>query len=154
MLNTTTRLSHIEINVSNYAKSIRFYDMILFPLGWERLVCTTDCATYSDGFLKLILSPTEEKFKEVGFHRKRIGLNHLALYAFSQNEVDSYYKDVLVANNISSLYQEGPDGDEEYYSVLFEDPDRMKIEITYAPCYCKKESWPNNIESNFDPYKQ
>ena len=107
-----------------------------------------------DGFLKLILSPTEERFKEAGFHRKGVGLNHLALYAFSQNEVDSYYKDILVANNISSLYQEGPDGDEEYYSVLFEDPDRMKIEITYSPCYCKKESWPNNIESNFDPYKQ
>lgn len=153
MQNTSTRLSHIEINVSDYAKSIRFYDMILFPLGWERLVCSTDCTTYSDGFLKLILSPTEERFKKAGFHRKRIGLNHLAFYAFSQKEVDSYYRDVLLANKIPSLYQEGPDGDEEYYSVLFEDPDRMKLEIAYAPYYCKKESWPNNIESDFDPYK-
>ena len=149
---STTRLSHIEINVSNYAKSIRFYDLILIPLGWERLVCSKESTTYCDGFLKIILSPVEEKFKQIGFHRKRIGLNHLALYANSQEEVNSFYRNVLQANNIPTLYTEGPDGDEEYYMVLFEDSDRMKIELTYAPCYCNKESWPNNIVSDFDPY--
>lgn len=149
---TSTRLSHIEINVSDYAKSIRFYDMILFPLGWERLVCTHEFTSYSDGFLKIIISPVDEKYKEAGFHRKRIGLNHLALYAFTLEEVDLYYQNVLVGNAIPSLYQAGPQGDKDYYSVLFEDPDRMKIELTYAPCYCEKSSWPNNLESNFDPY--
>lgn len=148
-----TRFSHIEINVSDYAKSIRFYDTVLIPLGWERLVCTTDCTTYSDGFLKIILSPTQENFKDAGFHRKRIGLNHIALYASSKIEIDSYYAEVLHANGIASLYQNGPEGDDDYYSVLFEDPDRMKIEVVHAPCYCEKGSWPNNIASDFDPYK-
>lgn len=27
-------------------------------------------------------------------------------------------------------------GDDEYYSIFFEDPDRMKIEYVYAPNYC------------------
>ncbi|MFM6927346.1 MAG: VOC family protein [Bdellovibrio sp.] len=90
MNNISTRLSHIEINVSDYSKSIRFYDMVLKPLGWERLVCTSDCTAYCDA---------------------------------------------------------------DYYSVLFEDPDRMKIEVVYAPRYCEKESWPHNIVSDFDPYK-
>ncbi len=148
-----TRLSHIEINVSDYSKSIRFYDTVLRPLGWERLVCTADCTSYSDGFLKLILSPTQENFKDAGFHRKRIGLNHIAIYALSKEEVDSYYRDVLETNGIHSLYQEGPEGDDDYYSVLFEDPDRMKIEVVCAPCYCEKNSWPNTIISDYDPYK-
>lgn len=148
-----TRLSHIEINVSDYAKSIRFYDLILEPLGWKRLVCTNDCTTYCDGFLKLILSPTQENFKNAGYHRKRTGLNHIALYAITKEEVDSFYKTVLQARGIPSLYQEGPDGDDDYYSVLFEDPDRMKIEVVYAPKYCEPNCWPNNIKSDFDPYK-
>ncbi len=38
----STYLSHAEIYVSNYAKSIRFYDKILVPLGWKRLVCQKD----------------------------------------------------------------------------------------------------------------
>lgn len=49
-----TRLSHIEINVSDYEKSICFYDTILFPIGWEKLVSTNDFTAYSDGAIKLI----------------------------------------------------------------------------------------------------
>lgn len=153
MKNLSTRLSHVEINVSDYSKSIRFYDTVLEPLGWERLVCTLDCATYCDGFLKIILSPAAAEHRDAGFHRKRIGLNHLALYASSKEEVDTYYQAVMRTNNIPSLYHDGPDGDENYYSVLFEDPDRMKIEVVFAPRYCEKDSWPNNIASDFDPYK-
>jgi catechol 2,3-dioxygenase-like lactoylglutathione lyase family enzyme len=145
MKKLVTRLSHIEINVSDYAKSIRFYDAILTPLGWERMVSTADCTAYCDGYLKLILSPTQDGFKQAGFHRKRIGLNHLAFYASSREEVDSFCKNVLLANEIKPLYQDGPAGDNEYYSVLFEDPDRMKIEVVCAPHYCDKNHWPNNI---------
>lgn len=151
-MKTATKLSHIEINVSQYAKSIKFYDIILFPLGWKRFLCTTDCTVYCDGFLKIILSPTEDKHKNAGFHRKRIGLNHVALYAYTKKEVDQFYNEILKKNGIASLYQDGPDGDDNYYSVLFEDPDRMKIEVVFAPHYCDKEFWPNNLVSNFDPY--
>ncbi len=28
----------------------------------------------------------------------------------------------------------------------------MKIELVYAPRYCQKDSWPNNLEGDFDPY--
>lgn len=152
MKETSASLSHVEINVGEYAKSIRFYDLVLKPLGWERFVCSKTHTAYCDGFMKLILSPTDEKFKPEGFHRKRIGLNHLAFYVKSKSEVDSYYQGVLQANSIPSLYQNGPNGDEEYYSVLFEDPDRMKLEVVYAPNYPKRECWPNNIVSDFDPY--
>lgn len=149
---STTRLSHIEINVSDYAKSVRFYDKILFPLGWERLLCTADCAAYCDGFLKLILSPVSAEFKGAGFHRKRVGLNHIALYADTTDAVDRFYREVMVPSGIQSLYQVGPAGDQDYYSVLLEDPDRMKIELVCAPRYCDKDSWPNNLKSDFDPY--
>lgn len=145
-----TTLSHIEINVGDYAKSIRFYDHILKPLGWERFVCSTTHTAFCDGHMKLILSPAEEKFKKDGFHRKRIGLNHLAFQVKEKSEVDAFYKNTMLAYGIASLYQDGPAGDDEYYSVLFEDPDRMKIEVVFAPNYSKKDSWPNNIASDFD----
>lgn len=147
-----TKLSHLEINVSDYKKSIRFYDMILRPLGWERLVCLAESTSYCDGFLKLILSPMDPEYKSAGFHRKRIGLNHIALYSDSKDGVDRFYQNVLQPNGVQSLYQEGPAGDDTYYSVLFEDPDRMKIEVVYAPRYCEKDCWPNNLPSDFDPY--
>jgi catechol 2,3-dioxygenase-like lactoylglutathione lyase family enzyme len=148
-----SRLSHIDLNVSDYAKSIRFYDLVLLSLGWKRLSCRTDFTTYSDGAMKICLGETEAKFKADGFHRKKTGLNHLAFYASSKNELDAFYNDVLKKNGIPTLYEQGPYGDDDYYAVYFEDPDRMKIEVVYSPQYCNPEHWTNTFEDNFDPYK-
>lgn len=154
MSKLNSNLSHIELNVGDYRKSIIFYDHILKPLGWDRFICAKSHTVYCDGFIKLILSPAEETYLKEGFHRKRIGLNHLAFYAKSKLDVDNFYNNTLKANGIPSLYQEGADGTDDYYSVLFEDPDRMKIEVVFAPNYYKRECWPNNIKSDFDPYSK
>lgn len=78
---------------------------------------------YSDGQLKLVLCPTDPHFVKFAFHRKQTGLNHLAFYAHSKKQVDQFYAEVLKKNAIPTLYHEGPEGDDEYYAVFFEDPD-------------------------------
>lgn len=148
-----TKLSHVDISVSNYAASIRFYDLILLSLGWEKLVSRNDYTTYTDGTLKIVLCPVEEEYKQFGFHRKRVGLNHLAFYAETKEVVDDFCREILAKNNIATLYQKGASGDNNYYSVFFEDPDRIKLEVVYSPFYCDKEFSLNNLESNFDPYQ-
>lgn len=147
-----TKLSHVELSVSNYKESVKFYDLILLSLGWEKLVSRLDHTTYTDGTLKVVLCPVEEEYKHFGFHRKRVGLNHLAFYAETKEVVDDFYREILQKNKIQSLYHEGASGDNNYYSVFFEDPDRIKLEIVYSPFYCDKEYMMNNVESNFDPY--
>ena len=146
-------LSHIELNVSNYPKSIRFYDLVLSPLGWRRLVCQTSHTVFSDGQTKLVLSPVAEEHKTPLFHRKKVGLNHLAFSASSQKFVDDYVTSVLKPNGVACLYPNEEKGDETYYAVYFEDPDRIKIEVVFAPGYCSAEHWTNKLENDFDPYK-
>jgi catechol 2,3-dioxygenase-like lactoylglutathione lyase family enzyme len=147
-----TYLSRVEIYVSDYAKSIRFYDSILIPLGWKRLVCQKSHTTYSDGAMKIVFCPTEENYLQHGYHRKRVGMNHLAFYAQSKESVDQLYQNVLVPNGIECLYEKKPNGEEDYYAVFFEDPDRIKIEVVYSPGYCAPEHWTNLYKDNFDPY--
>ncbi len=147
-----TKLSHIDLSVSNYKESILFYDLILLSLGWEKLVSRTDHTTYTDGTLKIIICPVDEKHKQFGFHRKRVGLNHLAFYLETKEVVDEFYKEILVKNGMKTLYHEGASGDKNYYSLFIEDPDRMKLELVYSPFYCEKEYPMNNLESNFNPY--
>ncbi|MFA6236978.1 MAG: VOC family protein [Bacteriovorax sp.] len=149
----TTKLSHIELFVSNYRESIIFYDLILLSLGWDRMVTRSEHTSYSDGTLKIIICPVEENYLNEGYHRKRVGLNHIALYAQTKDMVDRFHRDVLVANNIPALYDDGPKGDNNYYSVYFEDPDRIKLEVVYAPNYCEKGHWPNTLENTYDPYQ-
>jgi hypothetical protein len=76
-----TKLSHVGLLVSDYKASIRFYDLILLSLGWEKLVSRTDHTSYTDGTLKIILRPTEEENRHLKFDKKRVGLNNLAFYA-------------------------------------------------------------------------
>lgn len=141
--NKGSLISHIEINVSQYAESIRFYDLVLKSLGWKRLLCQTTHTTFTDGFSKFILCPTEEAHSEIPFHRKRAGLNHLAFHADSKEAVETFYREVLLKNNVPLLYEQKPTGDDAYFAVFFEDPDRIKLEVVYAPSYCDPKDWTN-----------
>ena len=147
-----SKISHIELSVSNYKKSIQFYDKVLIPLGFERCNCTRNFTAFTDGSYKIVLCPTEEKYVKDGYHRKRTGLAHLAFYADSKEDVDTFVKNVLNKHNIKSLYEDKAFGDDDYYAAFFEDPDRIKIELVCAPKYCDKDSWPTNIQDDFDPY--
>lgn len=147
-----TKVSHIEFYVSDYSKTIRFYDLILPFFGWKRLVCRKSHTTFTDGEMKIVFCPVEERFQQPSYHRKRVGLNHLALYAQSKQQVDDFYEKVLKANNVSCLYEGCPTGDLDYYAIFFEDPDRIKVEVVYAPGYCDPGHWTNDLEDDFDPY--
>jgi predicted enzyme related to lactoylglutathione lyase len=137
-------ISHVEFNVIDYRKSVRFYDLIFPYMGLEKINSTKEYTAYTDGMSKIILNPTPKGYEQYGFHRKKPGLNHLAFYAPTMEKVKSFYNDVLKANDIPSLYEAGPSGDENYYAVFFEDPDRIKLEYVFAPNYCDKCHWPNN----------
>lgn len=121
-------------------------------MGFKRISCMKDWTAYSDGVSKFIICPTDEDHKASGFHRKRVGLNHLAFYADSKAEVDEYFKNTLSKNNIEALYEKKAFGDDTYYAVFFESPDRIKLEYVFAPKYCDPNCWPNTIEDDFDPY--
>lgn len=149
-----SKISHIEINVLNYKKSICFYDFIFPSMGIKRINCMKEWTAYSDGQTKVILCPTDEKYKKSGFHRKRAGLNHLAFYADSKESVDRFYSDILVPNKIEALYERKPFGDEEYYALFFEDPDRLKLEYVFSPDYCDPDRFPTNIKDDFFPYSE
>lgn len=142
------RISHIELNVSDYKKSVAFYSMVLTALGWRRLVLAKSHATFTDGVLKIVLCPTDKTHVPAGFHRKRTGLNHLALAVGGREDVDRFYTDIMQPNGLVPLYG-SPMGDGSYYAVFFEDPDRMKIEIVAAPGYCEEGHYTNQFASDF-----
>lgn len=140
-----TKLSHLDIVVSNYKESILFYDLVLLSLGWEKLVSRLEYTSYTDGTLKILIMPQSST--------KTAAPKTLSLYAETKEIVDDFYREVMVKNNLESLHQKGAKGDANYYSVQFQGPDEEVLEVMYSPFYCDKEFSLNNLESNFDPYK-
>jgi catechol 2,3-dioxygenase-like lactoylglutathione lyase family enzyme len=130
-------LAHIEINVSNLERSKDFYLMVLAPLGWELTIDNDEFAGFKgEDNTHLFLVQTDESYVSNGFHRKQVGLNHLAFRVESKQAVDEF-ADLLRNNYIETLYTEGPKDYcqeyhmEHYYAVFFEDPDRIKLEVVF-----------------------
>src|SRR5438309_9704605 len=75
-----------------------------------------------------------ERYKDSGFHRGHVGLNHIAFHAKSRADVDRLHSEFLVPRSIKVLYggpKEYPEYRKGYYAVYFEDPDRIKLEFVH-----------------------
>lgn len=127
---------HIEINVSRLEDSADFYDKFLGYLGYKRHKGEPKdaCGYYLSGEKgQLWIVQTKEKDTR-DFHRKRVGLNHLAFRASSREDVDIFVEDFLIPSEIPVLYggaKEYPEYYKGYYAAFFEDPDRVKLEVMW-----------------------
>ncbi len=79
---------------------------------------------------------TEAKYAHLKYHRKLTGINHVSFKVNSKEDVDTFTKDFLAKKNIKTLYETPrvfPEYREGYYAVFFEDPDMIKLEVTFVP---------------------
>ncbi|MBF2054278.1 MAG: VOC family protein [Candidatus Sericytochromatia bacterium] len=124
-------LHHIELYVSNIERSSAFWTPFMAQLGyaaepWSGGInyCSSATATY------LCLLEAAAEHVSAGYHRKRIGLNHLAFRARSRQHVDEI-RAWLKEAGYPLLYDDhypyatAPD----YYALYCEDPDRIKLEV-------------------------
>ena len=131
---------HVEINVSNFKKSFEFYDSFLDWLGYRKIYLHRIAAGWGTGRCNFWIIQSEDRFVNHGFHRRRVGLNHVAFHADSRTTVDDLYNQYLLPRKVPVLYggpKEYPEYSKGYYSVYFEDPDRIKLELAHIPEFKK-----------------
>ncbi|MEN6417567.1 MAG: VOC family protein [Clostridiaceae bacterium] len=124
-------LHHVEIYVKNLAVSKEFWGWLLEKLGYTVFQEWDAGISYLLGDTYLVFVQTEEKHLDVPYHRCRAGLNHLAFHGESRAFVDEMTT-LLRERGVTILYEDRHPyaGGDDYYAVFFEDPDRMKVEIT------------------------
>jgi len=123
-------LHHIEIYVSDLGRSKQFWSWFLELLDYKEFQNWDTGFSFKHGDTYIVFVQTLEKAQEPTYHRCRTGLNHLAFWASSPEQVDQITK-LLKAREVPILY---PDlhphaGGSEQYAVYFEDPDRIKVEL-------------------------
>ena len=127
---------HFQIQVSNIQKSAKFYGELLGRLGFTEVLEMEGMVEWQKEGTRIIVAQSPKRFLTDGYHRKRIGLNHIAFRAPSRSAVDELYHNYLVPKKIPTLYggpKEWEGYDPGYYAVYFEDPDRIKLELVYVP---------------------
>jgi catechol 2,3-dioxygenase-like lactoylglutathione lyase family enzyme len=136
-------IAHIQLSVSNFTRSRAFYRALC---EYFEMVCQYDFAGdeaeratlyYIGGKTGLAIRPVDPVYEAAGFHQYKPGLHHLCFRARSREDVDgfhSFFKATLAALG-GTLVQPPQVGAwaPGYYSILFEDPDGIRLEINYVP---------------------
>lgn len=126
-------LAHIAINVVDFEKCSIFYRQ-LFEFLEMQLIYDSDDVIYGVGSRTgVVVHAVSEEFRSEKFHQNRIGLHHFCFRARSKQDIDSLYQFLKAADTkIVRAPEDGPWAP-GYYSVLFEDPDGIRIEANYVP---------------------
>jgi catechol 2,3-dioxygenase-like lactoylglutathione lyase family enzyme len=128
----SVRFYHLQINVSN----LDFYRALLLFLGFRIIDEGRDHLGFSDGHFALWAIKVESACRDLPFHRKAVGMNHLALRVGRREDVERFCREFLEKKGIVPLYggaREYPEYRPGYFAVYFEDPDRIKLEVVYVP---------------------
>lgn len=124
-------LHHIEIYVKDLEISKAFWGWLLSELGYKEYQNWEQGVSYILDKTYIVFVQTEERFLDIPYHRCRAGLNHLAFHGGSKEFIDEITLK-LRQKNVKVLYDDRHPyaGGLGHYAVYFEDPDRMKVEIS------------------------
>ncbi|MRH44631.1 hypothetical protein GH741_18450 [Aquibacillus halophilus] len=123
-------IHHVELYVSNLKQSTQFWGWLLNELGYQLYQEWDQGISWKYQDTYLVFVQAKEKHLKAGFHRARVGLNHLAFHAKSKEQVDALTNE-LKYKGINILYHDRHPyaGGKNHYAVYFEDPDRIKVEL-------------------------
>jgi catechol 2,3-dioxygenase-like lactoylglutathione lyase family enzyme len=126
-------IAHVMLTVSDFEACKPFYERILAFMGLKPVLDF-------DGFLYCVggrtacgIQRAEEKYRNERFAQYRVGLHHLCFRARTREDVDTFH-DLLVEMGATIVHppEEG-EWAPGYYSVLFEDPDGIRLEMNFVP---------------------
>ena len=131
-----TFLYHVQINVSDAARSMPFYVGLFAYFEYRTIMQTRDLLAVSNGTTDFWMIETSREHRGEGFHRKNTGLNHVAFGVRARADVDLFIDEFMKPRGLVPLYdspREYPEYRPGYYGVFFEDPDRLKLEVAHVP---------------------
>ena len=123
-------LHHVEIYVSDLERSVAFWTPFMAKLRYEADRWSGGMNYVKEGQAYFCFLQAPPEHLDAGYHRKRVGLNHLAFKAESRAHVDEFAAWVA-ANGHTTVYESKYPyaGGPSYYAMYCEDPDRIKVEV-------------------------
>lgn len=126
-------LAHVMLTVSDFEACAPFYRKLLTYLGMKPVIDSDGMLYCVGGRTAMGIMRAEEKFAGERFEQFRVGLHHVCFRARQREDVDALHGFVKeLGARIVRPPEEGPYAP-GYYSLLFEDPDGIRLEINHVP---------------------
>jgi catechol 2,3-dioxygenase-like lactoylglutathione lyase family enzyme len=126
-------MAHVILTASHFERSRDFYRKLLPFLGLTAVIDTDTYYYCVGGRTALGISAPAPEHAGAAFDQRRVGLHHLCFRARERADVDELHAFV---SKLGAKIIRAPREDSwapGYYSVLFEDPDGVRLEINHVP---------------------
>lgn len=126
-------IAHIILTVNDFETAVPFYEKLLPFLGMKRVFKGEEFVHFVGGKTALGISKCDERYRQERFVQRRVGLHHVCFRARERGDVDKFHGFLQeLGARIVHPPEEGPWAP-GYYSVLFEDPDGIRLEMNHVP---------------------
>jgi catechol 2,3-dioxygenase-like lactoylglutathione lyase family enzyme len=128
-------IAHIQLSVTDFPASRDFYRWLLHEIFGMTIQYDSDRAFYGiGGRTGLLITPADPALSEAGFDQRRVGLHHVCFRLRSNADVEALHAALLARGGVKILRAPEPGAwAPGYYSVLFEDPDGIRLEANHVP---------------------
>ncbi len=126
-------VAHTFLTVSDFERARAFYGQLLPFLGMKPVMDIAGTYYCVGGRTAVGIREAPEDKREEGFDQGRSGLHHLCFRARTREGVDEAFEFLkaigakIVHDPEEAMWAPG------YYSVLFEDPEGIRLEVNFVP---------------------
>jgi catechol 2,3-dioxygenase-like lactoylglutathione lyase family enzyme len=128
-------IAHIQLTVNDPRRCLPFWEKLCHFLDMQTLIKGEDVLYCIGGRTGILVRGTPPGAPALRFDQDRAGLHHFCLRARSREDVDAVYR--FLVDELSARIVHPPEDGSQfapgYYSVLFEDPDGIRVEVNYVP---------------------
>jgi catechol 2,3-dioxygenase-like lactoylglutathione lyase family enzyme len=126
-------IAHIQLTVNDLERAMPFYEEVLAFMGLQAVVKNPELLYMIGGRTAVAIARSSPENRAAAFDQRRIGLHHVCFRARSREDVDALHA-FLRARDVKIVRPptEGPWAP-GYYSVLFEDPEGIRLEVNFVP---------------------
>ena len=128
-------IAHIQLTVNDAARCLPFWKKLCNFLAMQTLIESADTLYSIGGRTGILIRAVPDGCDRTPFDQLRSGLHHFCLRARSREDVDAVHH--FLVHELAATIVHPPEGGSHfapgYYSVLFEDPDGIRVEVNHVP---------------------
>ena len=128
-------IAHIQLTVNDVERCLPFWERFCGFLEMKTLIKSEGMIYCIGSRTGILVRGASEEHKGTRFDQNRAGLHHFCLRARAHEDIDTVHAflkgepDVTIVRGPETSDQYAPG----YYSLLFEDPDGLRVEINHVP---------------------
>ncbi len=128
-------IAHIQLSVNDPERCIPFWEKLCHFLEMKTLIKADDIVYCIGSRTGILVRGAPAEKRDQRFDQDRAGLHHFCFRARSREDVDAIHR--FVVEELDARVVHPPEEESSfapgYYSLLFEDPDGIRVEVNHVP---------------------